>query len=48
MTDAYEQGREAYYRGDEAELNPYDDADAQWEQWRDGFWGGWLEYTLSP
>jgi hypothetical protein len=34
---AYDKGREAYDRGDDSEMNPYDDADAQWDNWRDGF-----------
>ncbi len=35
--DAYDQGTEAYERGDDSDMNPYDEADAQWDLWRDGF-----------
>lgn len=37
MTTAEKEGFEAYYRGDPMSLNPYDEFDAQWEQWRDGW-----------
>jgi len=38
MTDAYQQGREAYLRGDDISLNPYDERDDQFTEWEDGFY----------
>ena len=34
MTDAYQQGFEAYERGED--VNPYDDRDAQLDEWEEG------------
>lgn len=39
ITDAYNQGKEAFLRGDDISLNPYDDRDAQFDDWR----GGWMD-----
>ena len=33
----YEEGEEAYYRGDGIETNPYDNKDGQHEEWEDGW-----------
>jgi len=34
---AYEEGREAFYRGDDIDTNPYDDQDAQHDEWEEGY-----------
>ena len=35
--NAYEEGADAYYRGDDISMNPYDDRDAQFDEWEDGY-----------
>lgn len=35
--DAFEEGRESYWRGDDIDMNPYDDMDAQFDEWEDGY-----------
>jgi hypothetical protein len=35
---AYEEGRDAQRRGDFPEVNPYDERDAQWDEWEDGWY----------
>jgi hypothetical protein len=35
---AYEEGQDARGRGDSLELNPYDERDAQWDEWEDGWY----------
>ena len=34
---AYQDGREAYFRGDRDYHNPHDQADDQYDLWRDGY-----------
>lgn len=34
---AYEEGKEAFHRGEHIDTNPYDDRDAQWDEWDDGY-----------
>ena len=34
---AYNEGYEAFYRGDSPEMNPYDESDAQHEEWIEGY-----------
>ncbi len=41
MTDAYYMGQQAAMRGDDILMNPYDDHDAQNEEWFFGF-ADWL------
>jgi len=36
MTDANDLGRDAYLRGDDISLNPYDERDAQHDEWEEG------------
>jgi len=43
---AYEEGRASSVRGDSDELNPYDESDAQWDAWDDGWWDGVIEDNL--
>jgi hypothetical protein len=38
MMGALEEGKEAYYRGDDLGMNPYDESDDQYDEWRDGWW----------
>ena len=38
MSDAYDQGSQAYYRGDGPEMNPYDERDSQHDEWDDGWY----------
>jgi len=33
----YDEGYEAFYRGDPPEMNPYDERDAQHDQWNQGY-----------
>ena len=33
----YEKGYEAFQRGDFPEMNPYDDRDAQHDEWEEGY-----------
>jgi len=40
LEDAFALGFEAYNRGDGIDLNPYDDLDAQHEEWADGWHAG--------
>ena len=35
--DAYQEGYEAFQRGDFPEMNPYDDRDAQYDEWEEGY-----------
>lgn len=37
----YQEGVNAYWRGDSKELNPYDDKDQQHEDWNTGYDDGW-------
>ncbi len=37
MSDAYILGQDAYLRGDDISLNPYDEKDAQHDEWDDGY-----------
>ena len=37
MSDAYDQGRQAYYLGDGPEMNPYDEWDSLHGEWDDGW-----------
>ena len=34
---AFEEGQDAYQRGDDMSLNPYDESDAQFDEWEDGY-----------
>ena len=34
---AFEEGQDAYQRGDSLDLNPYDESDMQWDEWEDGY-----------
>lgn len=34
---AYEEGYEAFHHGDLPEMNPFDDRDAQYDEWEDGY-----------
>lgn len=36
---AYQQGKEAFHCGYNISLNPYDELDAQYDEWR----GGWMD-----
>ena len=36
MSDAYEQGKLAAANGDDEEMNPYCESDAQHDEWDDG------------
>lgn len=42
---AFDDGVEAYHRGDGTELNPYDDHDAQFDEWEDGWFTARNTYT---
>lgn len=35
--DAFAEGREASRRGDAIDMNPYDEMDAQFDEWEDGW-----------
>ena len=35
---AYEEGQDARKQGNSLELNPYDERDAQWDEWEDGWY----------
>ena len=37
MSDACDQGYEAYERGDSADMNPFDERDGQHDEWDDGY-----------
>lgn len=37
MGDATKLGQEAYFRGDDFGLNPYDESDFQHDEWDDGY-----------
>ena len=37
MSDAERLGQDAYLRGDDIDLNPYDEADGQHDEWDDGY-----------
>lgn len=37
MSDANMLGRDAYLRGDDLSMNPYDESDAQHDEWDDGY-----------
>ena len=37
MSDAYEQGQEAFRRGDTPDMNPFDENDGQHDEWYDGY-----------
>ena len=37
MMDAYHEGMDAFGRGDDINLNPFDDLDAQYDEWEDGW-----------
>jgi ribosome modulation factor len=37
MSDAFSLGAQAYAIGDSMELNPYDERDAQHDEWDDGY-----------
>jgi hypothetical protein len=37
MSDAYDMGYAAYERGDDIDMNPYDERDAQHDEWGDGY-----------
>lgn len=36
--DAFEAGVDARRRGDCVDMNPYDELDAQWDEWDDGWY----------
>jgi len=33
----YEEGYEAFHRGDLPEMNPFDERDAQYDEWEEGY-----------
>jgi len=35
--DAYHEGIEAFERGDDFGMNPFDEEDAQYDEWEDGY-----------
>ena len=37
ISDAHHEGSLAYWRGDMPEMNPYDEKDAQSEEWVNGY-----------
>jgi hypothetical protein len=37
MSDAYQLGEDAALRGDDVDMNPYDERDAQHDEWEDGY-----------
>ena len=37
MKGPYEEGYEAFHRGEMPEMNPYDKRDAQHDEWSDGY-----------
>jgi len=37
ISDAYILGGQAYLRGDDESLCPYDESDAQFDEWHDGY-----------
>ena len=37
IMDPYEEGCEAFWRGDMLEMNPYDESDAQHDEWIEGY-----------
>ena len=37
INDPYHEGYEAFQRGDFPEMNPYDDRDAQHNEWEEGY-----------
>lgn len=43
MSDAYQLGKEAHDRGDDFSLNPYDQSDAQYDEWRHGWFDAYAE-----
>lgn len=43
MSDAYQLGQEAFERGEDMELNPYDDMDAQHDDWDFGWFDAYSE-----
>ena len=43
MSDAYSLGVEAFNRGDELDLNPYDHSDAQYDEWSYGWMDAYVE-----
>lgn len=36
MSNAYQMGCEAFNRGDDIDMNPFDDRDGQFDDWEDG------------
>ncbi len=42
---AYSEGREAFFRGDDISLNPYDGYDAQWDEQEDGYCTADIDYS---
>lgn len=43
MDDAFTEGKEAFHRGDDLDMNPYDDMDYQFDEWEDG----WMTASLD-
>ncbi len=37
MSDAWQLGYDAYLRGDDIDMNPYDEQDARHDEWDDGY-----------
>ena len=46
-SDAFCQGFDANRRGDDPELNPFDERDAQWDEWEDGWYTAHIEAALD-
>ncbi len=43
MSDAYMLGRDAHDRDEDLDMNPYDDKDAQFDEWRYGWMDAYVD-----